>query len=163
MATVLVSTIAGDSTPCTQIATDSGAGSADNVSGRILTLHRHDAIYKEAWDELYANNFVKNYLVTSISTSGDNTVIAAPGAGNRISIAWFHLDNQSATEVTVILESDTTARFRCVLSPKGSAGSFREMVLPAHMPLDMIANQALVVNLSAAVSVGVSVAYHVRN
>ena len=163
MATVKVSTIAGDSTPCTQLAEDVGTGSADNVSGKILTLHRHDAIYKEAWDALYAVNLTKNYLATTVSTSGDNTVIASPGAGNRISIAWLHLDNESATEVTVILKSGATNRFRCVLSPKGTAGSFREMTLPVHMPLEMVANEAFVVNLNGAVSVGVSAAYHVRS
>jgi len=164
MATVNVSTIAGDSTPCVQLAEDLGSGSADNVSGKVLTLHRHDAIYYEAWNSLNAVDLTKTYVATTISTNGDNTVISSPGSGNRISVAWFHIGNESATEVTAIIESGgSTARFRCVLAPKGTAGSFREMSFPAHMPLDMIANQSLVINLSAAVSVGVSIAYHVRS
>jgi hypothetical protein len=163
MTIVKVSTIAGDSTPCTQLATDSGAGSADNVSGRILTLHRHDAILKADWDDLHAIGLTKNYLSTTISTSGDNTVIAAPGSGNTLSIPFFSLENESATEVTVILKSGATNRYRAVLSPKSTAGSFRIVEMPLHMPLNMAVNEALVVNILGALSVGVNVAYFVRS
>jgi hypothetical protein len=162
MPTINVSTIAGDASPCVQLAEDLGAGSADNVSGKILALHRHDAIYKAAWDDLHGVDLVKNYISTTVSTSGDNTVIAAPGSGNTLSIPFFSIENESATEVTVILKSGATNRYRAVLSPKSTAGSFRIVEMPLHMPLSMAVNEALVVNISGAFSVGINVAYFVR-
>lgn len=163
MATLNVSTISGDSSPCVQKAEDLGSGSADNVAGKILTLHRHDAIYKADWDVVHGIGLTKNYLTTTINTSGDNTVIAAPGSGNTISIPFFSLENESATEVTVILKSGSTNRYRVVLSPKSTAGSFRIVEMPLHFPLNMATNEALMVNLSGALSVGVNVAYFVRS
>jgi hypothetical protein len=162
MPTVNVSTIAGDSTPCVQRAEDLGSGSADNVSGKILAIHRHDAIFMGVWNTLHGVGLTKNYFTGTVASSGDNTAIAAPGSGNRLSIAYLSLGNESATEVTVIIKSGATNRWRGVLSPKGSAGSFREISFPVHMPLDLVANNALVVNLSAAVSVGVNAYYFVR-
>ena len=163
MPTLNVSTIAGDSSPCVQKAEDLGTGSADNVAGKILTLHHHDAIYKAAWDSLNGIGLTKNYLTTTVSTNGDNTVIAAPGSGNTISIPFFSLENESASEVTVILKSGGTNRYRAVLSPKSTAGSFRIVEMPLHMPLNMGINEALLINLSGALSVGVNVAYFVRS
>jgi hypothetical protein len=44
-----------------------------------------------------------------IATSGVNTVIAAPGGGNRIKIIAYKIQNTSDTDLTVILKSGTTA------------------------------------------------------
>ena len=160
MATLNVSTIAGDASLCVQKAEDLGTGSADNVAGKVLALHRHDAIYKAAWDDLNGTLLVKYYICTTVSTSGDNTVIAAPGASNRISVAWFSLVNESASDTTVIVKSGSTDRFRYALPQKGSSV---EMSFPAHLPLEMAVNQPLVVNLSAANSIGLNIAYFIRS
>jgi len=45
-----------------------------------------------------------------ISTLGDNAVIAAPGAGQRLVIVSYSIQNVSATATTVILKSGTTER-----------------------------------------------------
>lgn len=163
MATINVATIDGNSSPCVQRAEDLGSGTADSVAGKVIAIHRHDAIYKADWDILHGIGLTKNYLTTTVSSSGDNTAVVAPGVGSSISIAYLSLGNESATEVTVIIKSGAVNRWRGVLAPKGSAGSFREISFPVHMPLDLVSNNALVVNLSTGVSVGVNAYYFVRS
>lgn len=163
--TINVSAKDGDALPFTFRGVDRGAGSAASVAGRSVTLTHHDDLWKAAWDTLYAVGVTKNFLSSTVSASGDTTLAAVPGAGNRFSIPWLHLQNESATEVTVRILSGTTERYRAVLSAKGTADSFRVAEFPVHMPLETIANQALVIHLSGAGGnpIGYSLAYHIRS
>ena len=161
--TINVSAIDGGALPFTLRGVDRGTGSADSVAGKVVTLTHHDDLFKAAFDSFYGIGLTKVYYSAAISTSGNNTLVAAPGTGNRISVAWFRLANESATEVTVLITSGANQRFRAVLGPKGTAGQSVEMSFPVHMPLEMGVNTALVINISSAVAVGVSLAYHVRS
>jgi len=162
--TINVSAKDGDALPFTFRGIDRGAGSAASVAGRIVTLTHHDDLWKAAWDSLYAVGITKNYYSAVLSTSGNNTAIAAPGSGNRLSIAWLRMANESATETTVLLTSGANQIFRAVLAPKGTAGaSSVEMSFPVYMPLEVAVNTALVVNLSGANAIGISAAYHIRS
>lgn len=160
--TINVSAKDGDALPFTFRGIDRGAGSPASVAGKVVTLTHHDDLWKAAWDSLYAIGLTKNFLSATVSTSGDTTLVAAPGSGNRFGIAWLHLQNESATETTVTIKSGSTERYRAVLSAKGTAGSFRAVEFPVYMPLETIANQALVIGLSGANAIGYSLAYHVR-
>ena len=161
--TINVSAIDGGALPFTLRGVDRGTGSADSVAGKVVTLTHHDDIFKDAWESFYGVGLTKNYLSSTVSASGDTTLVAAPGAGSRFSIPWLHLQNESATEVTVRILSGATERYRAVLSAKGTAGSFRMAEFPVHMPLETITNQALIINLSSANSIGYSLAYVVKS
>jgi hypothetical protein len=163
MATINVATIDGNSSPCVQRAEDLGSGTADSVAGKVIAIHRHDAITYAAWVDVHGYGLTKSFLSSTVSTSGDTTLVAAPGASSFVSIPWFRLANESATETTVLLKSGaSTQRFRAVLAPKGTAGSSVEMAFPVNMPLDIATNEALVLNSSAAVAVGYSIGYLVK-
>ena len=161
--TINVSAIDGGALPFTLRGVDRGTGSPASVAGKVVTLTHHDDIFLDAWESFYGVGLTKNYYSAAINTSGNNTAIAAPGTANRISVAWLRLANESSTEVTVLINSGANQRFRAVLAPKGTAGQSVEMSFPVHMPLEMAVNTALVVNLSAAQQVGVSLAYHIRS
>ncbi len=162
MPTVNLSAIAGDNTPFVMRAEDLGSGSASSVSGKILAPHSHDAIMKEAWDTLNNVGLTKLFLSASISTSGSTSIISAPGSGNKISIAYLVLANESSTETTVRLLSGATEIYRAMLSPKASAGSVREISFPVHHPLECGTNAALSINLSGANAIGYSLGYVVK-
>jgi hypothetical protein len=163
MATINVATIDGNSSPCVQRAEDLGSGTADSVAGKVIALHRHDAIAYAAWVDVHGYGLTKNYLSSTVSTSGDTTLVAAPGASSFISIPWLQLANESSTETTVLIKSGaSTQRFRRVLAPKGTAGSSVEMAFPVNMPLDIATNTALVINLGGANAIGYSIGYLVK-
>jgi hypothetical protein len=87
--------------------------------------------------------------------SGDNSLIAAPGAGWRIVVVAFVIQNESAVATTLILKDGATARFR-VLGQNQGDGLALNLSL---YPLRLSDNAALVLNLSDANSCGYSVHY----
>lgn len=95
---------------------------------------------------------------TTIAASGDNTIIAAPGAGFRLVIKYLSIQNESSTTTTVLVKWGSTVKGRKVLAERVNysfafeAGS--EWVLPA--------NTALIVNLSGANSHNYEVQYTVE-
>lgn len=102
-----------------------------------------------------------NWIVadaTTIAASGDNTIIAAPGAGLRLVIKSLTVQNESGTETTVLIKWGSVVKERKVNEPKKGfsmyfeAGS--EWVLPE--------NTALIVNLSGANDHNYSVSYVVE-
>jgi hypothetical protein len=103
------------------------------------------------------------YLSGTISTSGNNTIVAAPGSGNYIRILNLELQNESAVETLAIVRSGTsTDRRRVLLSAKGTVG-FRDRVeYHPHSPLDLAANTALVINLNGANTIGYNITYVTR-
>lgn len=103
-----------------------------------------------------------NRLISGVaSSSGDNEVIAAPGAGNRIVVHEFHIVNEDASNpVTVLVRPDdeTTELFRAYLT----AGSDYDWVGSEGDRWALPANTSLEINLSAAVAVGYMFRYRVR-
>ncbi len=97
---------------------------------------------------------------TTEAASGDNTVLAAPGADWRIVITDLVVQNESATETTVILKDGTTSIWRGLLQNQGDALS---LSFTPERYLKLTENTAFIVNLSAANSHGVSVYYFKEN
>ena len=93
-------------------------------------------------------------LPLSINTIGDNTVIAAPGAGNSLRI--YHIDYVTGAAVSVIMRSGATALsgtypFPDIASYAFDAGN--------SGPIICGDNEAFIINLSAGVSLGGMILY----
>lgn len=98
------------------------------------------------------------YAQGTASTSGNNTVIAAPsGAGERIAIVGLHIQNASASETTVILKFGSDSILPLVLPAKGD-GEVRDFQHPWTAP----AETAVILNLSGANDTLYSFAYWVE-
>ncbi|WP_414755537.1 hypothetical protein [Anabaena sp. CCY 9910] len=96
-----------------------------------------------------------SYLSGTINTSGDNTIIAAPGAGQRIIITSLIMQLEVSTATTALIKSgSSTIRKRSLCQAQGD-GLF--LYYPPGDALRLETNQALVINLSGANSVGYSV------
>lgn len=96
----------------------------------------------------------------SINTSGDNTIIAAPGAGLRIVISELTLINESSTATTVLLKSGSTIFHRMLFQNQGNGALFP---LAKDREWRLGANEAFVINLSGANAHGGGVSYIIEN
>jgi len=94
------------------------------------------------------------------SAAGDNTLIAAPGAGKRIVITFLLIQNKSTTSSTAKLLFDTTQK-RELLAPYDGVGLTEEF-FPFYW-LTGGANEPLILNLSDAVEWTYSVDYFVED
>lgn len=95
----------------------------------------------------------------TVASSGDNTLIAAPAAGNRIVIVEYQLQLEATTATVCLLKDSTTTitRWRGVNDGDGLIRQF-----PIDGRYKMTAATALVLNLSGANSVGYTVFYYVE-
>ena len=97
------------------------------------------------------------------ASSGDNTLVAAPGAGKRIVVYDFVIANEDSTPtpVTAILRADgeTTSGWRVRL---GADGAFLARRLYGKEVRWMLPeNKALELNLSGAVPCGYTIRYSI--
>jgi len=92
------------------------------------------------------------------ASSGDNSVVAAPSAGNHLVVSAFVVQNEAATANTMILRPGTssTTAWRCLGQNQGDGLS---MVFPPGRCWRLPTATALNLNLSAATSCGYSVSY----
>ena len=92
------------------------------------------------------------------ASSGDNSLVSAPGAGFRIVVKDIIVQNESSTATTVKLRSGTTDKWRAVLD------QYRSLSLSFNAGDEwrLAANEALQVNLSGANSHGYSVRYYIE-
>lgn len=98
-------------------------------------------------------------LVTgTFSSLGNNTIIAAPGAG-QIKITAIQIQSESTTESVAVINFGSTAKWRFIAREKGAG--FMLPLAPGHV-LPVGAGNALVVNLSVAATFNYSVAYYVE-
>lgn len=93
-------------------------------------------------------------MTGTAASSGDNTLIAAPGAGLQLVISGLIIQNESSTATTGIIKFGSTAKMRSLFQAQGD-GVVRDLV-PAW---EVGNNAALVLNLSGANSHGYSVSY----
>lgn len=91
------------------------------------------------------------------SSSGDNELVAAPGASTRIVVCWVVIQNESSTATTLILRDGTTSKIRVLAQNQGDGLT---MVFPADARWKLTANTALNLNLSGANSCGYTVGYY---
>lgn len=89
--------------------------------------------------------------------SGDNELIAAPGANVCIVVVSFEIQNESSTATTMILKDGATNKFRN-LAQNPSDGLSKTFPVDARWKLT--GNAALNLNLSGANSCGYNVAYY---
>ena len=83
----------------------------------------------------------------SFSSSGDNTIVAAPGAGFRLRVKYLCIQNETSTSTTLLVKWGETTVGRKVLGSASVAYNYygergNEWLLPA--------NTALIANLSGA-------------
>jgi hypothetical protein len=90
------------------------------------------------------------------AASGDNALIAAPGASTRIVVSAFTIQNESATATTMVLKSGSTAKFRWLGHNQGDG---LVMAFPPGREWRLGTNEALNLNLDGANSCGYSVVY----
>lgn len=106
---------------------------------------------------------IASYPVVAMTTvtgaaasSGDNTLIAAPGANTRIVVHDLQLQLEAATATTMLIKSGSTTRRRLYA---GSAGEGLLLVFEQGKEFRLGTNEALILNLSGANSVGYTVRY----
>lgn len=88
------------------------------------------------------------------ASSGDNTIIAAPGAGYKTIVLFVRVQNESAVASTAIVKHGSTAVARNAAAQYGWLE--RDY---SEYPLELPENTALVLNLSGANSHGYIVEY----
>jgi len=89
--------------------------------------------------------------------NGDNLIIAAPAAGNRIVVACFQIQLEADTETTMILKDGATNKFRFMAVGRGGGLS---LDFPAGREWKLTEASALNLNLSGANSTGYNVSYY---
>lgn len=106
------------------------------------------------------NNPQANLLFATgtVSSSGNNQLIAAPGAG-QIKIVTLQIQNESSIETTAILNFGATAKWRFMAKERGAG--FVLQLHPSYVWLVGVGN-ALVLNLSGANSFGYNIVYYVE-
>jgi len=107
-----------------------------------------------------------------IVSNGDNTIVAAPGSGNRIKIIAYKIQNTSDTDLTVILKTGASTSINgdgFILAKPGSSvyanlGSMDDFYAPGGVgqgELVLGDNEAFIINLSAAKQVSGYVVYRI--
>lgn len=91
----------------------------------------------------------------TFATSGDNTIIAAPGAGYRLVMRSLTVENESSTVTTVLIKSGSTTNFGKAMGERQGFSLNEEYGHEWRLG----ANEALVVNLSGANSHRYNVRY----
>ena len=112
--------------------------------------------------------FISHYLAPKttygalISVSGDNTVIAAPAAGQEIVITALRTQNTTDTATSVLIKKGAAdinpLRVRCPVDGSGLSDVYG----PANA-IRLGDATAFVLNLSAAEAHGVSIIYYLAN
>lgn len=95
-------------------------------------------------------------LAGTTNTLGVNTLVAAPGAGLRLVVRYFLIQNESGTATTIILRDGGADAFRKLLQNQGDS---LELVLDAGNEWELDTNVALNLVLSGANQIGYSIGY----
>lgn len=96
-----------------------------------------------------------SYISGVISTSGDNLVVAPPGANLSIHITHISIQNESSVATTILLK-DSNSLVRVLGQNQGDGIA---LVLPERREIKLLANTGLTLNLSGSNSVGYSIGY----
>lgn len=94
----------------------------------------------------------------TFNSLGNNTIIAAPGAG-QIKITALQIQSETSIESVAVLNFGASAKWRFIAREKG-AGLILPLA-PGHV-LPVGVGNALIVNLSVAATFNYSVAYYVE-
>lgn len=125
------------------------------IRGMELSVDQLDALA----DAMAARtSAVQEFAVAAATALGDNTILAAPGAGQQYLVSKLQIQNESNTAVVVVVRWGNRTVWRVNLFTQG-AGVVLDFDAPDRM--EGRDNQPLILNLSAAVSVVCSVEYYV--
>lgn len=108
-----------------------------------------------------------NYIETlekadiTVSASGDNTIIAAPGAGKYLAIDF--LSFIPSGNVTIQLKDGATAYGGPLPVVSGQPLTWENAMHNEHGVLTMSDNSAFVINLNSAVQIGGIIRYRIIN
>jgi hypothetical protein len=120
-----------------------------------------------AGSEAWLFDFPTQALSVAASTaasSGDNTLVAAPGAGKRLVLVAYTLQNESSTATTMILYDGPSTDAKPIARILGqNQGDGVSKVLPAGHMKPLTENKALVLNLSGANSCGYTAWYYTED
>ena len=129
-------------------ATDDAAATSDTGTFSLISL------FKRLLSRLSAPRL---YVASSIITSGDNTIISAPGAGVRIVVTGIRIQNSTSTATTVLIKDGAATTLARLRTPTDGSGLSENYSLGDEIRLSEAT--AFVVNLSGANAHGVSVRY----
>jgi hypothetical protein len=93
------------------------------------------------------------------SASGDNELIAAPGAGARIVVVKFMVQNISAVATTILLKDGSTEKEGVLAQNQGDGYAAR---FPIDARWKLAANSPLNMNLSGANTCRYSIGYYIE-
>lgn len=96
------------------------------------------------------------FVTGNTNTSGDQTLIASPGAGLEIVITWIFIQNASSTATTAILKTTTTNFVRFLGQNQGDM--FAQNINGAFR---LGNSNALLLNLSGANAHNYSIGYYI--
>lgn len=99
------------------------------------------------------------HVVGTVSSSGDNIIIAAPSAGNRLIVCLIGCQLEGSTATTIIIKSGTNSHFR-VRTVSDGDGLY--LNLPAGQEWKLDEASALQFNLSTSSSIGYTIRYRVE-
>lgn len=106
-----------------------------------------------------ANTIALSVACSTASSSGDNSIISAPGAGLKIVIVGLIIQNESSTATTMRLFNGAggSVLARCLGQNQGDGLT---VSFPGDTRLKLSGNTALVLNLSGANSCGYTIWYY---
>lgn len=105
------------------------------------------------------DNSTLSYVVGTTSTFGDNELIAAPGAGSRIVITSFILQSEADGNNTLLLKSGANNLMKVYTT---TATNCLALTFNKTNRLYLNENEALNLNLSAALAAGYSIQYYIE-
>jgi hypothetical protein len=132
-------------------ATDATAATSNTGTFSLL------AFFKRVIAHLFA---ARTYLGTTISSSNDNTVIAAPSAGVRIVITKLRIQGSSGVATSCLIKDGASTTLERIRTTNDGTGLSE--VYGFSEAIRLSAATAFVINLSAANTHEVSVAYYLE-
>lgn len=149
-------TLANDGVFATNFgATADSAASSDTGTFSLIALVKRSLQSLTSLIALFTRPTIV-YITGTVSTSGDNTIVAAPGGGLSIYITHLVIQNESSTATTIILK-DSSNRLRCLGQTQGAGLA---LTFAERRELKLATNTALILNLSGANSCGYSIGYY---
>jgi hypothetical protein len=150
-----------ETAPATDTASSGLNGRLQRIAQRITsmiallpTALTGSGNFKIAVQEVGAKTITK--FSTTKSSSGDNSVISAPGSGQRLVIPYCKVQNESSTATTALFKSGSTEIDRVLLQSQGDGYGWTH---PRGHEVRLGENEAFVLNLSGANSHGITGGY----
>lgn len=140
--------------------TDPNAGPVTIQASGVLIVDatgQGDVPITMAGETLNLTEKTLTHISGQVSSSGDNEIVATPGANFRLVVVDFVIQNESNQSVLMKLRSGTDDAYR-VLAQRQAEGLSRHLQ-PTHR-WKLGENKALNLNLSAARDVGYCIAYY---